>query len=341
MTTGPGCDGVLTESDAHEVPCPHSETSRPARVSLTMRRIAPRRLSRLMNSRRTRRSAASLSAVPPSPLAEAAPSATRLMPMLVPSPNSTSSSRRRSVSGSVTCREATEVNSAVNPVTWSASLIRLSRSMIKKTACHHREVRLPAGLAGPGGDLLEQLGGSLQPLGRPADLPGVSGGGAGQVAGPASCTTGPHREAKAASRAGRAGRPGSSWSRLIARRPCCGDYAGRPGSGRAGHRFIVGEEPGQHRAAGAASRILDQRPVRRPPPRARARAGRPRRRCWSRVPSARPQPGPSRRTARRAAQQCRAASIAGPADPQPTAPLAPASLNPRPGTRHKHASPRA
>jgi hypothetical protein len=83
-----------------------------------------------MNSRRTRRSAASLSAVPPSPLAEAAPSATRLMPMLVPSPNSTSSSRRRSVSGSVTCREATEVNSAVNPVTWSASLIRLSRSMM-------------------------------------------------------------------------------------------------------------------------------------------------------------------------------------------------------------------
>jgi len=130
VTTGPGCDGVLTESDAHEVPCPHSETSRAARVSLTMRRIAPRRLSRLMNSRRTRRSAASLSAVPPSPLAEAAPSATRLMPMLVPSPNSTSSSRRRSVSGSVTCREATEVNSAVNPVTWSASLIRLSRSMM-------------------------------------------------------------------------------------------------------------------------------------------------------------------------------------------------------------------
>ena len=59
VTTVPGCDGVLTESDAHEVPCPHSETSRAARVSLTMRRIAPRRLSRLMNSRRTRRSAAS------------------------------------------------------------------------------------------------------------------------------------------------------------------------------------------------------------------------------------------------------------------------------------------
>ena len=86
MTTGPGCDGVLTESDAHEVPCPHSETSRAARVSLTMRRIAPRRLSRLMNGRRTRRSAASLSAVPPSPLAEAGPPATRLMPMLMPSP---------------------------------------------------------------------------------------------------------------------------------------------------------------------------------------------------------------------------------------------------------------
>jgi hypothetical protein len=50
VTTGPGCDGVLTESDAHEVPCPHSETSRAARVSVTMRRIAPRRLSRLMNS---------------------------------------------------------------------------------------------------------------------------------------------------------------------------------------------------------------------------------------------------------------------------------------------------
>jgi hypothetical protein len=40
------------------------------------------------------------------------------------------------------------------------------------------------GLAGPGGDLLEQGGGSLQPLGRLAALPGVSGGGAGQVAGP-------------------------------------------------------------------------------------------------------------------------------------------------------------
>ena len=265
MTTGPGCDGVLTESDAHEVPCPHSETSRAARVSLTMRRIAPRRLSRLMNSRRTRRSAASLSAVPPSPLAEAAPSATRLMPMLVPSPNSTSSSRRRSVSGSVTCREATEVNSAVNPVTWSASLIRLSRSMIKKTACHHREVWLPAGLAGPGGDLLEQLGGSLQPSAARRTCPGYPVAVPDRLPDPPRAPPGrTGRRRRPAGRAGQAGR-GPAGVGSSPRRPCCGDYAGRPGSGRAGHRFIVGEEPGQHRAAGAASRILDQRPVKTAP----------------------------------------------------------------------------
>ena len=28
-----------------------------------------------------------------------------------------------------------------------------------------------------------------------------------------------------------------------------------------GNQFIIGEKPGQHRAAGATSRILDQRPV--------------------------------------------------------------------------------
>ena len=187
MTTGPGCDGVLTESDAHEVPCPHSETSRAARVSLTMRRIAPRRLSRLTNSRRTRRSAASLSAVPPSPLAEAAPSATRLTPMLVPSPNSTSSSRRRSVSGSVTCREATEVNSAVNPVTRSASLIRLGRSMMpdQRAISSFSAFRLAAsgwrGMCGtlihgspaPGGDLHPARGPRSQRVVQPAERGGV------------------------------------------------------------------------------------------------------------------------------------------------------------------------
>ncbi len=48
----------------------------------------------------------------------------------------------------------------------------VSQALTYETARHHPEVRLPAGLAGPGGDLLEQGGGSLQPVGRLAALPG-------------------------------------------------------------------------------------------------------------------------------------------------------------------------
>lgn len=117
----------LRESDAHAVPGPHSEISRTSSVLLTTVRIAARRLSRLTNSRRVRRSAASVSASIPS--IAAVPSATRLIPMFVPSPKVHSSSRRRNTSTSVTVREATEVNSPVNCVAWSTFLIKSSRSI--------------------------------------------------------------------------------------------------------------------------------------------------------------------------------------------------------------------
>jgi len=89
-------DPNLRESDAHAVPGPHSEVSRASRVALTTVRIAARRLSRLTNSRRVRRSATSVPASIPGTVA--VPSATRLRPMFVRSPNVHSSSRRRSTS---------------------------------------------------------------------------------------------------------------------------------------------------------------------------------------------------------------------------------------------------
>ncbi|PRX59060.1 hypothetical protein B0I32_121164 [Nonomuraea fuscirosea] len=106
-------DPNLRESDAHEVPSPHRATSRAFRVALTIRRIASRRLSRLMNNRRVRRSAASLSICPGGSAAAATPSATRLIPTFVPSPYRQSNSRRCSTAGSMTIREATEVKDSV------------------------------------------------------------------------------------------------------------------------------------------------------------------------------------------------------------------------------------
>ncbi len=120
-------DPNLRESDAHAVPGPHREVSRASRVLFTTVRIAARRLSRLTNSRRVRRSAASVSASMPG--IAAVPSATRLIPMFVPSPNVHSSSLRRSTAASVTVREATEANSPMNSVAWSTFLIRSRRSM--------------------------------------------------------------------------------------------------------------------------------------------------------------------------------------------------------------------
>ncbi len=70
--------------------------------------------SPLTNRCRTRHRTASLS--PCLPL-----TATRLMPMFVPSANSTSSSQRRSTAFGTACRVATEVNSPVKPVADSAS----------------------------------------------------------------------------------------------------------------------------------------------------------------------------------------------------------------------------
>jgi hypothetical protein len=99
------------ESDAHAVPSPHHRLSRAARVALTSLVTARRRLSRFTHSRRIRRRAASVS-----PLSSPARSMTCLMPMLVPRANSTSSRRRRRVARSMISREATEVNSSVNPV---------------------------------------------------------------------------------------------------------------------------------------------------------------------------------------------------------------------------------
>ncbi len=73
MTPGPPyrwCHSVMKfddhdpnffESAAHAGPLPHNVVSRAAKVALTTRRTAARRLSRLMNSHRIRRSAASLS----------------------------------------------------------------------------------------------------------------------------------------------------------------------------------------------------------------------------------------------------------------------------------------
>src|SRR5947209_7348087 len=75
-------DPNFLESEAHAVPSPHQAGSRIVRVLLTRRRIAARRLSRVKWEARTRRSAASVSTVAGS--AADSPSATRLIPTLVP-----------------------------------------------------------------------------------------------------------------------------------------------------------------------------------------------------------------------------------------------------------------
>src|SRR5260370_228826 len=100
-------DPNLRESDAHEVPGPHNSTSRASSVLFTTVRIAARRLSRLMKNRRVRRSATSVSASAPG--IAVVPSATRLIPTLVPNPYSHSTSRRRSCSPSGDRRQAVAV----------------------------------------------------------------------------------------------------------------------------------------------------------------------------------------------------------------------------------------
>lgn len=95
------------------MPVPHHISSRTANVAFTSLRRAARMLSRLTNRCRTLRSVASLSPCLPV-------TATRLIPMFVPSPNRTSSSRRRSTSLDRFSRVATEVNSAMKSVSNSA-----------------------------------------------------------------------------------------------------------------------------------------------------------------------------------------------------------------------------
>lgn len=80
-------------------------------------------LARLTNRCRTRRKVASLSPCLPV-------TATRLMPMFVPSPNSTSSRRRRNTSLDRFSLVATEVNSAMKSVSNSAYFRMSSRSMV-------------------------------------------------------------------------------------------------------------------------------------------------------------------------------------------------------------------
>ncbi|MFF4625642.1 hypothetical protein [Nonomuraea jabiensis] len=105
-------DPNLRESDAHEVPSPHSATSRALRVALTMRRIASRRLSRLMQP----------ASAPQRRLVVDLPGRQRgcghavghpLDPYVGPQPVQTQQQPLCTTAGSVTVREATEVKAAV------------------------------------------------------------------------------------------------------------------------------------------------------------------------------------------------------------------------------------
>nr|WP_286246887.1 hypothetical protein [Streptomyces graminofaciens] len=116
-------DPNFFESDAHAVPAPHHCSSRTVKVALTNFTSADRRLARLTNRCRVLRSTASDSLCLPV-------ATTRLMPMFVPSANSTSSSRQHRTSVLVTSLVATEANSPVNPVANSDSLRMSSRSMV-------------------------------------------------------------------------------------------------------------------------------------------------------------------------------------------------------------------
>jgi hypothetical protein len=105
------------------VASPHHSGSRASRVALTTVVTAARRFSRVTKVARMWRSSAS--PTPCSPV-----TAICRMPMLVPSANSTSSSRRFRVARSSTSRLATEANESVKPVMNAVSFRMSSRSMV-------------------------------------------------------------------------------------------------------------------------------------------------------------------------------------------------------------------